>query len=78
MKITLIGPVFPYRGGIAHFTTLLAKELVQSGNDIQTVSFKKQYPAWLYPGESDKDYSETREKVEAEFIITPLQSPHMA
>lgn len=72
MKITLIGPVFPYRGGIAHFTTLLAKELVQSGNDIQTVSFKKQYPSWLYPGESDKDYSETREKVEAEFIITPF------
>ena len=72
MKITLIGPVFPYRGGIAHFTTLLARELTQSGNDIQTISFKKQYPAWLYPGESDKDYSETREKVDAEFIITPF------
>ncbi len=23
MKITLVGPVYPFRGGIAHYTTLL-------------------------------------------------------
>ena len=72
MKISVIGPVFPYRGGISHFTTLLVKNLIQEGHNVQTISFKKQYPAWLFPGESDKDYSESREKVEAEFIITPL------
>jgi len=72
MKITLIGPVFPYRGGISHFTTMLAKKLLAVGHDIQVVSFKKQYPAWLYPGESDKDYSPSRERVEAEYILTPL------
>ncbi|MDY6994841.1 MAG: glycosyltransferase [Pseudomonadota bacterium] len=72
MKISIIGPVFPYRGGIAHFTTLLAKNMIQEGHDVQMISFKKQYPKWLYPGESDKDFSETREKIEADFIITPF------
>ena len=72
MKITLIGPVYPYRGGIAHFTTLLAQKLRENGHEVQIISFKKQYPQWLYPGESDKDYSETREKVDADFVITPF------
>ncbi len=72
MKISMIGPVFPYRGGIAHFTTLLAKKLSEAGHQVQVISFKKQYPAWLYPGKSDKDYSPGREKVPADFILTPL------
>ena len=72
MKICVIGPVYPYRGGIAHFTTLLVKNMIQEGHDVQTISFKKQYPKWLYPGKSDKDYSKSREKVEADFIITPF------
>ena len=72
MKISLIGPVTPYRGGIAQFTTLLAKRLIDSGHHVQVVSFKKQYPQWLYPGESDKDYSLGREKVEAAFLLSPL------
>ncbi len=72
MRLSLIGPVFPYRGGIAHFTTLLARKLIDQGHDIQVVSFKQQYPAWLYPGESDKDYSPGREKVDADYLLTPL------
>jgi glycosyltransferase involved in cell wall biosynthesis len=71
-KITLIGPVFPYRGGIAHFTTLLAKQLMDAGHEVQVISFKKQYPAWLYPGESDKDHSPSRLKVPAEYLLSPL------
>ncbi|NLN70614.1 MAG: glycosyltransferase, partial [Chloroflexi bacterium] len=72
MKIGLAGPVTPYRGGIAHFTTLLAKKLIEAGHDVQVVSFKKQYPAWLYPGENDKDDSPGRERVDAEYLLTPL------
>jgi glycosyltransferase involved in cell wall biosynthesis len=72
LKISLLGPVTPYRGGIAHFTTLLAKKLIEAGHEVQVVSFKKQYPAWLYPGESDKDLSPDREKVDADYLLTPL------
>lgn len=61
-KITLIGPLYPYRGGIAHFTTLLALKLSEQGHKIQAISFKKQYPNWLYPGKSDIDKDENRLK----------------
>jgi glycosyltransferase involved in cell wall biosynthesis len=72
MKITLIGPVTPYRGGIAHFTTILTQKLIAAGHELQVISFKKQYPAWLYPGESDKDHSPGRETVDAQFLLKPL------
>jgi len=72
MKLTLIGPVYPYRGGIAHFTSMLARKLIEAGHDVQMISFKKQYPLWLYPGKSDKDYSEGREAIDAKFLLTPF------
>ena len=56
-KVALIGPVFPYRGGIAHYTTSLAKTFQNQGHQLLLVSFKRQYPLWLYPGNSDKDPS---------------------
>ncbi|MGI5881199.1 MAG: hypothetical protein ACOX6L_11590, partial [Syntrophomonadaceae bacterium] len=50
----------------------LAKKLIEAGHELQVISFKKQYPAWLYPGESDRDYSPGRERVDAEYLLTPL------
>ena len=57
MKVALVGPVYPYRGGIAHYTTMLYRALREHGHDVLMVSFKRQYPRWLYPGRSDKDPS---------------------
>lgn len=53
-KIALLGPVAPYRGGIAQYTTRL-KQSLEKVADLQVLSFKRQYPKWLYPGESDKE-----------------------
>lgn len=71
MKISLIGPVYPYRGGIAHFTTVLAQQLIVHKHEVQVISFKSQYPKWLYPGKSDKDFSSEREQVPASYLLTP-------
>jgi len=57
MKVALVGPVYPYRGGIAHYTTMLYRALREHGHDVLMVSFKRQYPRWLYPGRGDKDPS---------------------
>lgn len=57
MRLILIGPVYPYRGGIAHYTTMLYRALRERGHDVLMISFKRQYPRWLYPGRSDKDPS---------------------
>ncbi|GBE33595.1 D-inositol 3-phosphate glycosyltransferase [bacterium BMS3Bbin06] len=54
LSIGLLGPVYPYRGGIAQHTTMLHREL-NIRCRLLTVSFKRQYPAWLYPGRSDLD-----------------------
>lgn len=57
MRLVLIGPVFPYRGGIAHYTTMLHRALCTRGHEVFLVSFKRQYPRWLFPGRGDKDPS---------------------
>lgn len=72
MKIVLLGPVPPYRGGIAHFTQSLAENLVQGGHEVLTISYLKQYPGWLYPGKSDKDYSQKTILKDVEFLFSPL------
>lgn len=54
-KLALLGPISPpFRGGIAQYTDNLRKELV-SRCELKTVSFKRLYPAWLYPGASDRE-----------------------
>ncbi|MCZ2126847.1 MAG: glycosyltransferase [Anaerolineales bacterium] len=72
MKITLIGPVYPYRGGIAHYTTSLALALRQAEHDVRIISFKRQYPSFLYPGKTDKDPSKNPIHINAEYLLDPL------
>ncbi|MEN4011820.1 MAG: glycosyltransferase [Bellilinea sp.] len=72
MKIVLVGPVYPFKGGIAHYTTSLAKQIIQEGHDLHVFSYNRQYPAWLYPGKSDRDSSQNMYDVKAEFTIDTL------
>lgn len=72
MRIVLIGPVYPYRGGIAHYTTRLAQAIVEEGHDLMIVSFQRQYPHFLYPGKSDRDPSHEAVRMDAEFVLDPL------
>jgi glycosyltransferase involved in cell wall biosynthesis len=51
VKIAIVGPAFPYKGGGAHHTTELAHRLVAAGHEVTLESWKAQYPSFLYPGE---------------------------
>jgi len=42
----------PYRGGIAHFTEMTVTGLAGRGHDVRPVSFSRQYPELLFPGET--------------------------
>lgn len=67
-KIVLIGPVYPYKGGIAHYTSLMYQSLTKK-HDVTMVSYKMQYPKFLFKKEQ-KDYSNDMFKVEdAKFWI---------
>jgi glycosyltransferase involved in cell wall biosynthesis len=69
--VALVGPVYPYRGGIAHYTAMLARALAEK-HETLVVSFRRQYPAWLYPGKSDKDPSKQPLRTPAEYLLDPL------
>ena len=72
MKISIIGPTYPYRGGIAHYTTLLVKHLLAAGHHVKLYSYTRQYPQFLFPGKSDKDPSNTTLRVPCEYIVDPI------
>ncbi|MFZ0547313.1 MAG: glycosyltransferase [Candidatus Promineifilaceae bacterium] len=67
----MIGPTYPFRGGIAHYTTLLARHL-QEQEDTLFISFTRQYPRWLFPGRSDRDPSPNPLQTNAEYLLDPL------
>ena len=71
-KIVLIGPMPPFRGGIARFTASLAEELLDMGHDVNVISYRKQYPKLLYPGKTEKDYSQNISAVHTEVLFSPL------
>ena len=48
----LIGPAYPYRGGIAQTQNQLALSLTKLGKTVLLITFKKLYPKFLFPGKS--------------------------
>jgi D-inositol-3-phosphate glycosyltransferase len=52
MHLALVGPMPPYRGGIAHFSLALARALRGRGHTVSAVTFSRQYPARLFPGQT--------------------------
>ena len=52
MKIVIIGPAWPYRGGIAAFSERLAREYQRQGHEVELVTFTLQYPSFLFPGKT--------------------------
>lgn len=50
MKIRILGPAHPYRGGIAKFDEVLAAAFGREGHDVKIVNFTLQYPSFLFPG----------------------------
>ncbi|MEK9614049.1 MAG: glycosyltransferase, partial [Flavobacteriaceae bacterium] len=48
----LIGPAYPYRGGISDTQHQLAISLQKQGKKIQLITFRKLYPKLLFPGKS--------------------------
>lgn len=52
MKITIVGPAHPYRGGLASILEILARTFQRRGAEVRIRTFTLQYPSLLFPGES--------------------------
>jgi D-inositol-3-phosphate glycosyltransferase len=50
--IKIIGPAYPYRGGIATTNERLAQEFLSMGFSVDMETFILQYPSFLFPGKT--------------------------
>lgn len=71
MRIALIGPGQPFRGGIAQHTDLLVQALGVA-HEVTHIGFRRQYPRWLFGGRSDRDPSAPAREGRAERILDPF------
>lgn len=60
-RIVMIGPVYPFKGGISHYTGAMSKNLAKDF-EIFTVSYKMQYPKILFKSEQ-KDFDNDTLKI---------------
>ena len=60
-RIVMIGPVYPFKGGISHYTGAMAKNLAKDF-EVFTVSYKMQYPKILFKSEQ-RDFDNDTFKV---------------
>lgn len=57
MKIVILSTFYPFRGGIAQFNALVFREL-EKKHQVTAVTFKRQYPNFLFPGKTQLVSSE--------------------
>ena len=52
MKVVIIGPAYPLRGGLATYDERLARAFQEAGDAVRIVTFSLQYPNVLFPGQT--------------------------
>ena len=52
MKVVIIGPAYPLRGGLATYNERLARAFIEAGDEVSIVTFSLQYPDFLFPGQT--------------------------
>ena len=64
MNIVVIGPLYPYRGGISDTNKELCESLISSGHKVEVINFKLLYPRFLFPGKTQFHQSDEKYKSE--------------
>ncbi|HAN65621.1 MAG TPA: glycosyl transferase family 1 [Chitinophagaceae bacterium] len=50
LRISIIGPAHPLRGGLASFNERMARAFMSEGHTVNIYTFSLQYPGFLFPG----------------------------
>ena len=66
-KIALLGPLHPWRGGLAQYLQFLGEALERHAQ-VNAVTFTRQYPGLLFPGTSQFDLDAPRPR----FLTVPM------
>ena len=52
MRVVIIGPAYPLRGGLATYNERLARTFQEAGDTVRIITFSLQYPDFLFPGQT--------------------------
>ncbi len=69
--IAVIGLSYPFRGGIAHYSTLFVRAL-RKRHAVRFLTFSRQYPKLLFPGKTQYDASSRPLQEENEPVIDSI------
>jgi glycosyltransferase involved in cell wall biosynthesis len=71
LRFCILGPAYPLRGGIAQYLAILYS-LLEKEHEVSFVSFKRQYPSFLFPGETQLDPGDPRIDVKPKALIDSI------
>ena len=71
-KVIIIGPAFPFRGGIANFNNALAQEYYNKGDQVTIYSFTLQYPSFLFPGTTQYESGKAPKNLKIKTLINSV------
>jgi glycosyltransferase involved in cell wall biosynthesis len=72
MRIALVGPTYPLRGGIAHYNARLYQALDAAGHRVRLYGMTRQYPALFFPGKRQEDVSEAPIAARSEAVVDSM------
>lgn len=72
MNIVVIGPYFPYRGGISDTNQELCETLNKLGHNVNVISFKLLYPSLLFPGRTQFYKENSKQDIKSKRLINSI------
>lgn len=72
MKIVILGPAHPYRGGLASIMHTMAREYQRRGHEVKIYTFTVQYPSILFPGKTQYADTPAPEDLHIERVVNTV------
>lgn len=72
MKICILGPAHPLRGGLASFNERLALQFQNEGHEVNLLTFSLQYPSLLFPGKTQFSTAPAPENLNIEVCVNSI------
>jgi len=72
MKVIIIGPAWPLRGGLASFDQRLCRAFLEEGYKCSIYSFSLQYPGFLFPGSTQYSSDPPPPGIEIHSVINAM------